>query len=314
MNGDAALHTKYRPTTLKELVGQTHIVSSLRRLLRENPPHTFLFVGPSGCGKTTLARIVATAVGCSPAGILELNAANHNGVDEIRSVIDGARYRAMGETPTKMVILDECHMLSKAAWQPLLKATEEPPPHLFWAFCTTEAAKVPDTMKTRCHSYEVKPVPSGSLYDLLADVRQKEGMSIEDEILQLCAKEAGGSPRQALVNMSMVRHAKDRQEAYQVLALSSEDEGSSGIKLAKMLVVGFRWRDAVLLIKQLGDEESAETIRLIVVNYVGKALLDAKDDKKAMRLLAVLDAFSQPFYGAEKRAPLLLAIGRLAFE
>lgn len=313
MTDDLPLHVKYRPDALKGLVGQGHMTSSLRKLLKENPPHAFLFTGPSGCGKTTSARIVASVVGCSGNSIIELNAAQYNGVDEIRNIIDASRYRSMGETPNKFFIIDECHTLSKQAWQPLLKATEEPPAHLYWAFCTTEAGKVPETIRTRCHAYELKPVNSADLCDLLTGVAEAEGIEVGADVLQLCAKEAEGSPRQALVNLSMVRYAKDRQEAYRTLALALTDEDGVGIKLARALIAGTRWRDAVTLVRSLPDGETAESVRLIVVNYAAKALLDAKDDRKVERMLAVLDVFSHPFYGAEKRAPLLLAIGKLVY-
>lgn len=307
------LHVKYRPDTLKGLVGQGHVTSSLRKLLKDNPPHAYLFLGPSGVGKTTTARIVAASVGCSGNAVIEINAAQYNGVEEMRTIIDASRYRAMGDSPNKFFIIDECHTLSKQAWQPLLKATEEPPPHLFWAFCTTEAAKVPDTIRTRCHAYELKPVNSAELCDLLTAVAAEEGIEVGDDVLQLCAKEAGGSPRQALVNLSMVRYAKDRQDAYRTLASSLTDEEGVGVKLARALIAGTTWRDAIGLVRRLPDEETAESVRLIVVNYAAKALTDAKDDRRVERMLAVLEVFSHPFYGAEKRAPLLLAIGKLVY-
>lgn len=313
MDEGSPLHVKYRPDTLKGLVGQAHATTSLRKLLKDNPPHAYLFLGPSGVGKTTTARIVAAAVGCTGHGVIELNAAQYNGVDEMRTIVEASRYRSLGESPNKFFIIDECHTLSKQAWQPLLKATEEPPEHLYWAFCTTESAKVPGTIRTRCHTYELKPVNTAELCELLMTVAEQEGLEVGNDVLQLCAKEAGGSPRQALVNLSMVRHAKDRQEAYRTLSSVLTDEDGIGIKLARSLIAGTTWRDAIGLVRKMPDEETAESVRLIVVNYAAKAVLDAKDDRKVERMLAVLDVFSHPFYGAEKRAPLLLAIGKLIY-
>lgn len=307
-------HLKYRPTTLKQVVGQDHILDSLRPLIKKGAlPHSYLFVGPSGCGKTTLARILAGMVGCSLNGIIELDAATHNGIDEMRAVLDGSRYRSMGEAPNKMIIIDECHGLSKQAWQTLLKASEEPPPHLYWAFCTTEPHKVPDTVKTRCHTYEVKAVPGGTLFDLLNNVAEQEQLELDEDVIQLCVKEAGGSVRQGLVNLSSVRGATDRQHAFQMLTKSFEEAGGVALKLVKVLIGGAKWRDAVQLVKALPDEESAEGVRLMIVNYVGKVLLDTRDEKMAARLLTILDAFSRPFFDNEKRAPLLLAIGRIVY-
>ena len=144
------LHIKWRPQKLNDVISHAFVVSSLKALLKEKEcPHSFLFTGPSGVGKTTLARIVASYL---EAAVLEIDAATNTGIDAMRAVQDMARYKAI-DNEKRVVIIDECHALSKQTWQSLLKIVEEPPAHLYWAFCTTEPDKVPATIKTRCVQY-----------------------------------------------------------------------------------------------------------------------------------------------------------------
>jgi DNA polymerase-3 subunit gamma/tau len=316
---DVPLHLKYRPQAWKEVLGQDQVVRSLEQALKKSVPHAFLFVGPSGCGKTTLARILAGAVGSSPEGVMEVDGASlvgdagRTGSNAIRQLLENLRYRALAESPIKFVILDECHALSKAAWQPLLKAVEEPPAHVYWALCTTEVDKVPQTIKTRCQTYNVRSVPPNDLFDYLEKIARKEKLSVDPDIIQACVKESGGSVRQALVNLNATRACADAREAQQLLAGMASNEGDV-IKFVKMLVEGrLTWPAAVQHIEALVQTESAESVRLVTVNYTAKVLLGTKDERKAQKLLAVLDAFDKPFYGNEKAAPLLLAVGRLLF-
>src|SRR5678815_3051590 len=141
-----SLHTKYRPLTFDEVIGQDKVVADLRRVVRERRAKSFIFSGPSGVGKTTLARIVANAFAgymATVANIEEVPAADHTGVDAMRAVANRALYRALGDSPVKAIIVDEAHRLSGAAWDVLLKPIEEPPEHVYWMFCTTHPAKIP---------------------------------------------------------------------------------------------------------------------------------------------------------------------------
>lgn len=310
------LHIKYRPTDLAEVIGQDEVVNSLNRLIQGDKglPHAFLFLGPSGTGKTTLARILAGAVDCSPQGLIEIDAATHSGIDAMRVVLENVRYRAMGKSPIKVVIVDECHALSKATFQSLLLSIEEPPEHVYWVLCTTEAPKVPRTIHTRCHTYTLKSVPQGELSDYLEQVAAEEKMEVEDDILQVCARQAFGSVRQALVNLSTVNGCTDRAEAYRLLASVLED--GDAVDLAKLLIAGgaqgILWKRVRELLEKMKDE-NPESIRMIVIHYVQRVLLDAKDEKRVPALLAILDAFGQPFPSNEKLAPVLLAVGGLIY-
>ena len=143
------LARKYRPQSWKQVIGQDAAIKSLRATLKAGGKHGFLFTGPSGVGKTTVARILAAAVGCEAHNLLEIDAATHTGIDAMRAVSEGVAYKAFGDSPVKVMIIDEAHSLSKAAWQSLLKVVEEPPEHAYWVFCTTEPGKIPPRSEER---------------------------------------------------------------------------------------------------------------------------------------------------------------------
>ena len=304
------LHLKYRPQTFDEVVGQAAVVSSLKKALAsKNLPHAFLFTGPSGTGKTTLARIVATIIGVPVGNILEIDAATNSGVDNMRAVTDLARYKSLrDEGGRKFIIVDECHALSKSTWQSMLKAIEEPPEHVFWALCTTESDKVPDTIRTRCLSYNLKEVSSDDLHDLLNNVNKKEKLNVPDDLVGIVARHAGGSARRALVYLSQVVGITDKKEALRLLESGVGDE-KEAIDLARMLCGGknTNWSEAMRVCALL-EGESPEGVRLVICNYAASAL---KESKSPERLLAVLAAFRGPYSASEKWGPLYLSLGEL---
>lgn len=305
------LHIKYRPTELSELVGQEHIAKSLAKVLdAPNRPHSYLLVGPSGCGKTTIARIVARAIEASANNVIEIDAATNTGIDAMREVTDTLHYKGFGSSASKMVIVDEAHALSKAAWQSLLKILEEPPPHVYFALCTTEVSKVPDTVQTRCVKYTVKELSGDDLFEMLEDVCKRERIDVSHTTLDVVVRRAEGSARKALTALACVVGARDAKEAAALLEQPMEQEDI--VNLMRGLVSNrLRWDDVVRVLRDNKDMDP-ESIRLLVVNYVAAVLLKA-DAKSAPRLLDILDQFSKPCNRSEKMAPILLSFGAVLF-
>ncbi len=306
-----SLLTKHRPTCFEEVIGQEAVVRSLFNALKTRSSHAFLFVGPSGTGKTTLARLAAKQLGCKDMDLLEIDCASNTGIDEMRKVASDLLYRPLGEGSIKAVICDEAHSLSKAAITSLLKVVEDPPEHVYWFFCTTEASKVPAALKTRCVSYELKSVPISILGDFLEEIIEAEKLKVTGDIVDLCAKEARGSPRQALANLALCAIAKNKAEAAELLSTAEGSE--TAFALAQALYKGASWSELQKLIGKLG-EVNPESVRHVVRAYGTKVALGAQKDDVAQSALAVLDAFSVPFNSSDGLTPLVLACGRLTLQ
>lgn len=312
MSKNQDLHVAYRPQDFEEVVGQDSIVDSLERMEKTKDwSHAYLMVGPSGTGKTTVGRIIAKKLKCEPSNLIEVDAASHSGVDHVRELTSGMAYKGFGLNPTKVIIIDECHSLSKQAWQALLKSIEEPPEHVYFILCTTEPDKVPKTIQTRCVVYNFRYVPRNEILDLLSAVADAEELKLEESAISLISTEADGSPRRALTLLAKCAACVTRKEVAE--ALESADETTEAIELCRALVKvkpALSWKRAMELVKGM-ENQNPESIRLLVVNYVAKVLMNTTKEGDAIRLLAILDAFSTPWNPSEKFGPLLLAIGTL---
>jgi len=265
------LARKWRPQTFEEVVGQETVTKTLQNAIKsERVAHAFLFAGVRGVGKTTTARILAKALNCqegptpSPCGqcvscrditevnsidVLEIDAASNTGVDNIRELRESARYGTARDR-FKIFIIDEAHMLSNAAFNALLKTLEEPPPHVKFILATTEYAKIPVTIASRCQQYDFKPIPFSLILERLELLRKEEGIEISEHSLRAIVSVAEGSMRDAQSALDQIIAFGGKQisdEAVRVL-LGVVDE-----KAILSLVDAVLERDVKILVEQVQE-------------------------------------------------------------
>jgi len=210
------LARRYRPQTFESVVGQQHVAQALKNAIQaERVAHAYLFTGARGVGKTSMARILAKALNCpnaeqgepcndcemcqaistgSDVDVLEIDGASNRGIDDIRALRANVGIRSM-RTRIKLYIIDEVHMLTKEAFNALLKTLEEPPPNVKFVFCTTEPQKVPDTILSRCQRFDFTSIETHAIAERLADIAVQEGVGVTSEAIDLVARRAGGSMR-----------------------------------------------------------------------------------------------------------------------
>lgn len=305
------LHVKYRPAELEDVVGQSHCIPALKGLA-DGSSHAFIFTGASGVGKTTLARIMARKLGADGIdSIVEIDAATHGGVDAMRDIVDMANHPPM-MGGARAFIVDEAHALSKAAWQSLLKAVEEPQETTYWFFATTETGKIPRTIVTRCASFELRHIRTDDIFDKLVEVDKAEGLNVPDAILDVVAQSAMGSMRAALVGLAAVKGITDPKAASEALrfAVASDD----AIEFVRYLLSGnLQWRATMDRLERLGDFQP-DSLRTTISNYLAAVVSKTKDPQHAVSMLNVIEAFATPYDPATARAGFMLSLARLHFN
>jgi len=305
-------HEEYRPQTFAEVVGHKDAVAALRNVIKTKTSHAFLFSSTTpGIGKTTLARIAAKEAGCLPTDIMEVSAAVLTGVDDMRRVQDAMEYRSFHGKGERAVILDECARLSKQAWDSLLKIIEEAPSHAYFFFCTTDVGKVPPTIRTRCVHINLNPLTDDQIVNLLHVVMARAKLKISDEVLDVITRSSQGSARQALVNLAVCQNIAEPKVAARLTQQVLDSDPV--LELCRFLLKGGSWGKAMGLVAKM-KEERPEGIRINICHYLAKALMAARDDKEALFLLRILEAFEKPFNPSEGHAPLLLAIGAALYS
>lgn len=189
------LYRKYRPGKFEEVLGQEQVVSTLKNALKgDKISHAYIFAGSRGTGKTSVARIFSEALGTTGNDIYEIDAASNRGIDDIRAIRD-AVHTLPFESKYKVYIVDEAHMLTKDAWNALLKTLEEPPSHVIFILATTELEKIPETILSRCEIHTFKKPTNEILKEVALKTAKKEGIEIDFDVAELIATLADGSFR-----------------------------------------------------------------------------------------------------------------------
>ena len=276
-NNNKVLALKYRPKNFNELIGQDILVETITNSINSNKiPNAYLFTGIRGVGKTTTARIVAKSLNCKNSianlckddmcehcegitnsnhlDVLEMDAASRTGIDDIRELIESSRYNPTS-AKYKIFIIDEVHMLSKQAFNGLLKTLEEPPPHVKFIFATTEIKKIPVTIISRCQRFDLNRISINILFENLKKISKLENGNISDSALKIIAKASEGSARDSL---SLLDRALITQ------SINNKKVNDSDVR--KMLGIGDRSKILDFLQSVIiGDKKTAiEKLRIIV--------------------------------------------------
>ncbi|MBL0900617.1 MAG: DNA polymerase III subunit gamma/tau [Reyranella sp.] len=285
------LARKYRPVDFSTLVGQEAMVRTLRNAIASGRiAHAFMLTGVRGVGKTTTARIIARALNCigpdgkggptvDPCGVcdncraitedrhvdvIEMDAASRTGIDDVRELIEGVRYRPVSAR-YKVYIIDEVHMLSEKAFNALLKTLEEPPPHVKFLFATTEIRKVPVTVLSRCQRFDLKRVPQETLIEHFGKIAQAEKVEISPEALTLLSRAADGSVRDGLSMLDQaIAHGGGVVDAAQVRDMLGLADRSRVFDLFDKVMRG----DAPAVVTLLGEMHDAGADPVVVLQDV----------------------------------------------
>jgi len=284
------LYRKYRPSKFDEVLGQEQVVSILKNALKtENISHAYIFAGTRGTGKTSVARIFAESLGTSGNDLYEVDAASNRGIDDIRAIRDAVSTMPF-ESRYKVYIVDEAHMLTKEAWNALLKTLEEPPAHVIFILATTELEKIPDTILSRCETHKFKKPTLEILRTVVSKTAKKEGFDIDTESADLIATLADGSFRDAHGTLQKVISGSGVDNSGKTITrqLVEKITGAPKIQLVEDFLEHFAKRDLSKTLTVLSDvaKESQDVLMF------AKLLIETM---RAVLLFKVYPPFTKEF-------------------
>ncbi len=312
-----ALYRKYRPTAWKDVLGQEHVVDVILGSLKNvGVSHAYLFSGPRGTGKTSVARILAAEVGCVGYDLYEMDAASNRGIEDIQSLKEAVSTLPF-ESAYKVYIIDEVHMLSRPAFDALLKTIESPPSFVIFILATTELHKVPETIISRCQHFSFKKPSEELLKKMILEVAKSEGYEIEKEAASLMAMLGDGSFRDAHGILQKVIGASGDLSlpASLVLKVTGLPDGKIVEKIINA-VVSKDTEAALLLVKKAVDANIdmkvfikllLRTLRLVMLNVYAPAILKELDEELSPDRRLFFEEM-KPFVGKTINSSLLLSL------
>ncbi|MCX6807211.1 MAG: DNA polymerase III subunit gamma/tau [Patescibacteria group bacterium] len=333
-----ALYQKYRPQIFSEIEGQEHIKNVIQAALLKNmASHAYIFTGPRGTGKTTVARILAKALMCDkPAktgdpclkcrhcleivdgramDLIEMDAASHTGVDDIRELIEKSQFAPVS-AKKKIYIIDEVHMLSRSAFNALLKTLEEPPAHLHFILATTEIDKVPETILSRCQRFDFHRVKASDIVKKLETVCKGEKLKCKKTVLEMIAERADGAVRngEVLLEQLMSENALDEESAAQSLGII----GTAAVNKFMELLGGKKWKELAEYIAELHNfGQNLKTLTREVLKRLQNNLLEQLNEPEKLgytaKLITIFLKASDQFKSSlVAELPLEMAIAEIA--
>lgn len=290
-----SFYKKYRPKTLKSVVGQDGAVASLQKLIdKKTIPQVLLFTGPSGCGKTTIGRILKDVLECGDSDFQEINCADFKGIDMVRDIRRNANLTPI-DGECRIWLIDEAHKLTNDAQNAFLKILEDTPSHVYFMLATTDPGKLIKTIHTRCTEIKLSTMGPKDLTRVVQRVVDKEQLKVSEDVIQEIVEAADGSARKALVILEQAGSLETEEEQLKAIQASSIDKDVA-IELARALInPRADWSSVAKILKTIKDDP--EGLRHLVLGYARTVLLGGGN--LAPRAFKIIDIFSKPFYDSK---------------
>lgn len=306
------LYKRFRPRTLKEVVGQPHAIAQLQKWLKDGKvPHAIMLTGPTGVGKTTLAMILQGLLGCKDSDFNEKNASEEKGIDMVREIKQQINYAPMGGGKCRIWFLDECHKLTADAQNALLRILEFTPKHVYFFMGTSDPTKVVKAIHSRCSELKLNPLGEKALREILLLVVDEEKLDVADEVIDEIIIAADGGARKALVILEQVATVDGSKAQLDMIQNSTYDQGTVKELCQALITKKAGWPEVAKLLKDL-EGQDVEGIRHAVLGYARACLLGGNKQLWA-RSYNTIDIFAKNFYDS-KAAGLAFASFELVFS
>lgn len=289
------IYKRYRPRTLKAIVGQAGAMASLQKLMDKGSlPHTILLAGPSGCGKTTVGRIIKEYLKCGDADFQEINSADFKGIEMVRDIRRNVNLAPM-DGENRVWLIDEAHELTGDAQNAFLKLLEDTPRHAYFMLATTRPGKLIKGVLTRCTEILFTALSETDLERVLQRVLDKEQAELTDKVKTEIVTASDGSARKALVILEQVIGLETEEEQIAGVKASSIDKDVA-IDLARGLINGKRWVEIAAVLREIKDDP--EGVRYLVLSYCRTVMLGG--GKLADRAYFIINRFRDNFYDSKQ--------------